>query len=265
MNRRDFLTVVSGAGVASLAGIRPVFGAEQTTTLYLKGLVMVSFEGPMLRIGFPKAPGHKATLQIQPYEGKVRNITLKGNGALETRSQLAVESKIYIPEIVRMSEFYGPGIKSKFDKCPTVIEIPLTAIRSVTTSSVSKDRWTFVRSDNGAEVNTFRPRQIAEALKVELSSNGVLKLDGGRMSIPLETTREILSNYVPEPKDRYPSMFEDHFAHYFEYIEKPPAADFLVVPKKLTGNSTPAPKIGNQFMIDAWPLCYLVLILDILG
>jgi hypothetical protein len=259
MNRRDFLTVVGGVSAASLVGIHSSFAAEQTTTLYLKGLVMVSFEDPMLRIGFPKAPGHKATLQIQPISGNLRTISLKGNGSLESKARILANPKIVTPEIVRMSEFYGPNVRSKFDKCPTVIDIPYSAIRSISTNEVTKDRYTFVRADNGQEVNTFRPRQIAESLKIELSSNGVLRLDGGKMSIPLETTQEIHSDYAPDPKDSYPTMYEDHFAHYFQYIERPPAADFMVVPKKLTGFSSETPRVGNKFMMINWmPMCYLV-------
>jgi hypothetical protein len=265
MNRRDFLTVVGGASVASLAGVRSAWAAEQTTTFYLRGLVMVSFENQMLRIGFPKAPGHKATLQIQPVNGTKRTITLKGNGSLQTNSPGSGQPKVFIPEIVRMSEFYGSGVKAHFEKCPSVIEIPLSAIRSITTSSVSKDRWTFVRADTGVEVNTFRPRQIAEGLKIELSSNGILRLDGMKLSIPLESTQELVSNYEPTAEDKYPSMFEDHFTHYFAYVERPPAADFLVVPKKLTGNSNSTPRIGNHFMWDGGPMCYLILIGELLG
>jgi hypothetical protein len=265
MNRRDFFTVLGGTGVASLAGVRSVFAAERTTTFYLRGLVMVAFENEMLRIGFPKAPGHKAILQIQPVNGTKRTLTLKGNGLLQTNAVATERPKISIPEVVRMSEFYGTGVKAHFEKCPSVIEIPLSAIRSITASSVSKDRWTFVRADTGAEVNTFRPRQIAEGLKIELSSNSVLKLDGMKLSIPLDTTQELVSNYEPATEDKYPGMFEDHFAHYFAYVERPPAADFLVVPKKLTGNSNLTPRVGSRFMIDGGPICYLILICDLLG
>jgi hypothetical protein len=265
MNRRDFFTVVGGASVASLAGVRSAWAAEQTTTFYLRGLVMVAFENQMLRIGFPKAPGHKAVLQIQPINGTKRTLMLKGNGSLQTNSVASAQPKVFIPEIVRMSEFYGPDVKPHFEKCQSVIEIPLSAIRSITTSSVTKDRWTFVRADTGVEVNTFRPRQIAEGLKIELSSNGVLKLDGLKLSIPLDTTQELVSNYEPAPEDKYPSMFEDHFAHYFAYVERPPAADFLVVPKKLTGNLNSTPRVGNRFMIENTPVCYLILVRDLLG
>src|SRR5262245_50499569 len=207
MNRRDLFSVAGGLGVASLAGVRSASAAERTTTFYLRGLVMVAFENDMLRIGFPKAPGHKAVLQIQPVNGTKRTLMLKGNGSVQADSAASGHPKVFIPEIVRMSEFYGPNVKAHFEKCPSVIEIPLSAIRSVTTSSVTKDRWTFVRADTGVEVNTFRPRQIAEGLKIELSSNGILKLDGLKLSIPLETTQELVSNYEPAPEDRSSSMF----------------------------------------------------------
>ena len=165
MNRREFLTVASGVGVASLAGIHPAFAAEQTTSLYLEGLVMVSFEDPVLRIGFPKAPGHKATLQIVPVNGSSRTISLKANGVIETRAIGNGKPRVAVPELVRMSEFYGVDVKSKFEKCPYVIEIPYSAIKSITTSKVTKDRWTFVRADTGKEIETFRPRQVAEGLR----------------------------------------------------------------------------------------------------
>src|SRR5437016_3149793 len=110
MNRRDFLTVVGGASVFSLAGIRPAFAAEQTTTLYLNGLVMVSFEDPVLRIGFPKAPGHKATLKVVPVNGAARMLSLKGRGILETNAVAAGKPRISLPEAVKMSEIYGQDV-----------------------------------------------------------------------------------------------------------------------------------------------------------
>jgi len=268
MNRRDFLAVVGGAGVASVASLAcfnfSAFAAEPatgTTSLYLKGLVMASFEDPnVLRIGFPKAPGHKATLQIVPVKGAMQTIALKGNGVLETKDAATSRPKIVAPELVRMSEIYGPDIKSRFAKCPNVIEIPMSAIRSITTSSVTKDRWTFVRSDNGQEVDTFRPRQIAEGLKIELSSNSVLKLDGGKTTISLANMQEMTSNYAMDPKDVYPDMIVDHFGHYLQYMDRPPAADFIAVPKKVTGAPiSAAPHAGQHYMmIDGTLLCFMV-------
>lgn len=262
MNRRDFLTVLGGAGVASLAGIRPAFAGEQTTDLYLTGLVMVSFEDPILRIGFPKAPGHKATLQIVPVKGSSRSLSLKGNGTLVGSVAGSGKPSIKIPEIVQMSEFFGKGVKANFNHCANIIEIPYSAIKSITTSKVTKDRYTFVRSDSGQAMDSFRPRQVAEGLKLELRSSGTLKLDGGKVSISLATTQELRGEYAPEARDRKPNMVEDHFVHYFQNIERPPAADFLVAPKKLTGAmASAAPRVGNQFMMfDGMPLCFLMAI-----
>ena len=80
------------------------------------------------------------------------------------------------------------------------------------------------------------------------------------MSIPLATIQELRSEYAPEAKNRTPGMVEEHFVHYFQNIERPPAADFLVAPKKLTGAMASAtPRVGNQFMMfDGMPICYLV-------
>src|SRR5438093_951330 len=131
-----------------------------------------------------------------------------------------------------MKEFYGNSVKSHVDQCPSVISIPAAAIRSVTTEEVSKARYTFVRADTGEEVTTFRPRRIAEIIKIDLSSAGTLKLDNGKMNIALDTARELRLEYSP---DRASSMdpFADHFNHYFAYVERPAALDFNVVPRKL--------------------------------
>jgi len=261
MNRREFFTVIGGASVFSMAGIRPIFASEQTTSLYLTGLIMASFEDRGLRVGFPKAPGHKGTLKIVPVSGSTRTIPVRGNGVVETAAPATGRLKARPPEAVRMSEIYGSNIKANFDKCPSVIEIPYAAIKSIASSSVTKDRWTFVRTDNKQEIDTFRPRQIAEGLKLELLSNSVLKLDGGKTQIRLDSTQEILCSYEPEPKDVQPNMYVDHFAHYLQYIERPPAADFRVEPKKLTGAIGGAtPRVGNRFWFAGGPFCFSVII-----
>jgi hypothetical protein len=137
----------------------------------------------------------------------------------------------------------------------------------MTTARVSKDRWTFVRADTNQEIDTFRPRQIGESLRIELLSDSVLKLDGGKTTVKLDSTQELFANYAPAPKDLASNMYADHFVHYMQYVERPPAADFMVVPKKLTGiTAKPTPKIGNQFMMyEETPWCYFVLIGTILG
>jgi hypothetical protein len=260
MNRRDFFTVMGGASVASLAGVRPAVAAGQSTNLYLSGLLMVSLEDEALRIGFPKAHGHKATMKIVPITGSTRTVSFKGNGVVET-SAVGGRPEIFAPEVVRMSEIYGPDVTANFDKCPSVIEIPYAAIKSITTSKVSKDRWTFVRADNKQEIDSFRPRQIAESLKLELTSSSVLKLGAGKTVIKLGSIQEILCNYAPEPQDTYPDMYLDHFVHYVPYIDRPPAADFLIEPKNLTGVvSGASPRVGHRMLLyQGSPFCFVIL------
>jgi len=259
MNRREFITVLGGASALSVINVNPSFAATGTTSLYVKGLVMVDFGNPeFVRLGLPKAPGHKATLGIVPQSGPRMTLSIKGSGKIDPIGLVAsTNPRIAVPELIRMKELYGNTIKSHVDQCPSVISIPSAAIQSVTTTEVSPVRYTFVRADNGKEVTSFRPRQIAETIKIDLSSAGTLKLDSGKVSIPLETARELRLEYAPDRNDSLDS-FADHFNHYFDYIERPAAMDFNVVPKKLSGNSGPVPKIANRFMMDYLAWCYLV-------
>jgi hypothetical protein len=265
MNRREFLNVLGGVSAASLIGTSAFASssadkaAADVTSLYVKGLVMVDLSNrDLIRIGFPKAPGHKATLSILPQSGARRTIAIKGNGSVEAPGIASADPKIFIPEVVRMKEFYGDAVKSHVDKCPSVLSIPANAIHSITTSEVTQSRYTFVRADNGEEVNSFRPRQIAETIKIDLSSAGVLKLDDGKVNIPLETARELRVDYAPEKIDPGFDAYADHFGHYFGYIERPAALDFDVVPRKIGGDSSSTPNVGHHFMmVDNYVACYL--------
>jgi hypothetical protein len=260
MNRRDFLTAIGGAAAVSVTNMPSVFAAPNTTSLYVKGLVMLSTSDPqVVRIGFPKAPGHKATLEVVPQTGASRVLTVKGKGEVQTTGLALSEPKIKVPELVNMKEFYGTAYHSRIEECPIVINIPKAAIQSITTASVSDDRYTFVRADNGLEVTTFRPRQIADTIQIDLSSAAVLKLDNGKVSIPLNTTRELRADYSPG-QSASNGDYADHFQHYFMYIDRPPAADFAVMPKKLGGSSQRTPTVGNNFAAAYWPyyFCYAV-------
>src|SRR5260221_12645298 len=90
MNRREFLSVLGGASAISLAV--PAFASSSATdkdsagitSLYVKGLVMVDLGDPqVVRLGFPKAPGHKATLSIIPQNGIKKYLVIKGKDAVE--------------------------------------------------------------------------------------------------------------------------------------------------------------------------------------
>jgi hypothetical protein len=257
MNRREFVSVMGGVAVLSRATSSFALDGD-TTPLYVKGLVIVDMEdSKALRLAFPKAPGHKATLAIVPENGPRRTMTIKGHGLLEAKNVTGSgDPRIFVPELVRMKEFYGNAIKSKASEAPSIITIPYSAIRSVTTSEVSSDRITFVRADNGKEVDSFRPRRVAETIKIELSSAGVLKLDSGKVSIPLQTARELTVEYTPETMTGFDG-YRDHFQHFFSYVERPAALDFDVVPQKVGGNSSPTPRVGHHFAM-VWPdiFCY---------
>jgi hypothetical protein len=262
MNRREFLSVLGGASALSMINVHPAFAStvdakNGTTSLYVKGLVMVDLGNPdFVRLGFPKAPGHKATLSIVPQTGTKRTLAIKGNGSVEPGRIATVDPRIFVPELVRMKEFYGTGVKSHVDQCPTVITIPSAAIQSMTTAEVSPMRYTFLRSDTGSEIDSFRPRQIAETLKIDLSSAGTLRFDNGKVQIPLEGARELRMQYQPDRTDEI-DPFAAHFNHYFDYVERPAALDFIAVPKKLGGHSAPTPKAGHHF-VDMILFCYLV-------
>jgi len=253
---------MGGATAVSMMNMPSVFAGSNTTSLYVKGLVMLSVSDPaVVRLGFPKAPGHKATLEVVPQTGDRRVLAFKGQGQVEANGFALSEPSIKIPELVSMKEFYGTTYHSRIEECPTLITIPRNAIKSITTATVSDARYTFLRADNGLEVTTFRPRQIADTLKIDLSSAAVLKLENGKVSIPLETARELRADYSPvESASNSGDAYAEHFRHYFMYLDRAAAADFDVVPKKLGESSARTPRVGNNFAAAFWPytFCYAV-------
>ena len=265
MNRREFFSLVAGAGAVSMAipALASTSTADRTatdvTSLYVKGLVMVDLgDSEVIRLGFPKAPGHKATLSIVPQVGEKKVLAMKGKGTIEAPGVASLDAKIFVPDLIRMKEFYGNDVKGHIDHCPGLISIPRNAIRSVTTAELTPVRYTFVRADNGEEVTTFRPRQVADALKIDLSSAGTLKLDDGKV-FPLGSARELRVEYTAEKVDSA-DPFADHFHHYFPYVERPAALDFDVVPRRVGGTApAPTPHEGHHFMmLDNIILCSLV-------
>ena len=169
MNRRDFMTVFGGVSAATVLGNRQLFAFDgETTPFYVRGLVMLTFDDPnYLRLAIPEAHGHKATLSIVPDEGDQRTLAIKGHGALEGIAPNGRKPDLKLPELLDVREIYRDATP-KIDDSPSIISIPWSAIRSVSTNTVSDDRWTFVRTDTGEVVHTVRPRKIAESLKIEL-------------------------------------------------------------------------------------------------
>ena len=264
MNRRHFLTAMGGATAvaASMSHLNKAFAAEATTAFYAKGLMIISFEDPtVLRVGLPKAHAHKATLAMLPRQGNQRLTNLKGAYLVETTATGSGRPDYKIPELIRMQELYGNSIRSRITECPTVISIPYAAIRSITAAEMSPTRYTFVRADNGKEIETFRPRKIAETLKIELLSGAVMKLAGGKESIALDTMKEVHAEYLPEDPASLAGIdaFTAHFPHYNPYLIRPTAANFDVLPKNLAGVSTPTPSAGKSF-VPFWPyhMCFII-------
>jgi hypothetical protein len=145
MNRRDFLAAAGSVTAASMFTTNPLF-AERTTSLYAKGLIIASFEdSQVLRLGFPKASGHKATLDIAPLTGKHQNLIMRGNNIIETADSSSNKPKFVIPEVIRMQELYGDGIRSRVNECPVVLSIPYAAIRNITATDLSPSKYKFVR------------------------------------------------------------------------------------------------------------------------
>ena len=260
MNRRNFMTVFGGVSAATILGNRQLLasGAE-TTSFYVRGLVMLTFDDPnYLRIVIPEAHGHKATLSIVPNEGDQRTLSIEGHGALEGITPNGQKPDLRLPELLHVREIYRDATP-KIDDSPSIISIPWSAIRSVSTNTVSDDRWTFVRTDTGEEVNTVRPRKIAESLKIELVSSGTLKLNNGKASVPLGGAKELWTDFIPVRDDI--GDFVDHFEHYMPYVETSEA--FTVIPKRLgrPRRKATVPPMGNSYaMLFPDPICFLFLL-----
>ena len=264
MNRRYFLSAVGGAtaAAASLGHLNQALAAESSTAFYAKGLIMISFEDPrVLRLGFPKAHAHKATLAMVPKNGGQRTLNLKGAYSVETELTGAGKPDFKIPELIRMQEIYGNGIRSRVNECPIVVSIPYAAIKSITAPETSSTRYTFVRADNGKEIATFRPRKVAETLKIELSSDAVMNLEGGKTPVALNSMKEVHAEYAPEDASVVAGVdaFTAHFPHYNAYLDRPANANFDVLPKNLGPSSSATPRVGNNFM-PIWPsfACFVI-------
>jgi hypothetical protein len=250
------------AAAASLIHVNRAFAAETTTSFYVKGLILVSFEdSKVLRLGLPKAPGHKATLAMVPQSGSRRLLKLKGNYAIETAARATGKPEYKIPELVRMQELHGNNIHSRVNECPTVISIPYAAIKSIAAADLSPDRYTFVRSDNGQEIVSFRPRKLAETLRIELSSDAIMNTEYEKSVVAMSTMKEVHTEYAPDAPATQAEIdaFAAHFSHYYDYLDRPAGANFQAVPKKLGGTSSPTPHVGNHFaMFYPWTGCYVI-------
>jgi hypothetical protein len=201
----------------------------------------------MLRLGLPKAPGHKGRLSMIPQSGSPRSLNLKGAYTIETAARVSDRPEYKIPELIRMQELYGSEVRSRVSECPTGISIPYAAIKAITTADISTSRYTFVRADTGQEVATFRPRRVAETLRIDLSSDAAITLAGERVT--MSTLKEVHAEYSPDapPSQANADAFAMHFPHYLSYLDRPSSANFDVIPRNLDFRPGATPALGNNF------------------
>jgi hypothetical protein len=258
MKRREFMSVAGGAVAISMLPSSSLFAVSQTTPFHVRGLAMLSFSDPQyLRIALPKAPHHAATLVVKALGGEPVETRIEGHGAVAGIAPSGVRPDIRIPELIHIRELYKDAV-AKLDASPSIISVPWSAVASMSTEVVSEDRWTFVFKDTGAEVNSFRPRKIAESIKIDLVSNATLTMNGGKVSVPLAGIEEVRTDFTPMHENA--GGFEDHFDHYMPYVSTADVAE--VVPKKL-GKPTQSATIsgfGNAFAARFFPFtaCFLV-------
>jgi hypothetical protein len=230
----------------------------QAPVVYVRGLAMLQLEDrENLRIALPDAPRHHATITLIMHDGKKRVLPFKGHGALQVADPSNAVPVVKVPEVVRMKEFYGSKITPLLDRSPNMISIPWAGIRRVATEKVSDGRYTFVRKDTGKEVETFRPRQIAESVRIELSSSGALDFGGSKAKIGLEGVKAVWIEYLPEDMTRG-NPYLEHFHHYLHYVDRPSGHRFDVEPKRLTGTAKATARVGNSFWFDVYILCFVV-------
>jgi hypothetical protein len=183
-------------------------------------------------------------------------LPFRGHGAINVLEARSSPASVIVPELVRMKELYGEGVTPLLNRSSNTLSIPWSAIRSVRTQEVTSSRYTFIRKDTGEEIESFRPRQVAESLRIELTSAGSLNFDGTRTAFGSDI-KEIKIEHLPEDLGNNNAYLE-HFHHYLHYALRPSSKQFDVEPRKLYGSSSPRPKIGNSFWIDAEIVCYLI-------
>jgi len=263
MNRREFCMTAGGATALSVLGgsitsLLAREGASGTTPFYMKGLAMVSFGEPeYLTIALPEAPHHTATLQITTAGGATEAHAIRGHGALAGSPAGRPKPEVRIPSLVDVQELY-PGARSRLDKSPTIIRIPWPAVAGIAAETFSEDRWTFVIKETGEEIITFRPRKVAESLRIDLVSSGVLEMNDGKIPVDLASVTEVATEFIPTSHDM--GGYTDHFALYLPYVEIAEHAP-EIEPKQLgvPRTQSPMPTMGHSFAATRmypWSICY---------
>lgn len=256
MNRREFWISAGGAtAVSLLSRSTTLFAAEasdeETTPFLVKGLAMLSLGDPdYLRLALPKAPRHVATFSSLPMHGERTSHDIKGHGQVlgSTRGE---KPNLRLPELIHVQELYRDAV-SRIDSSPTIISIPWSAVRSVAAETLTEDRWTFVWKESGEEVNTFRPRRIAETMRIDLVSSGVLEMNDGDLSVDLGQVQEVSTDFVPAHEDM--GDFTDHFGYYTPYFQTANEAEVAPVKVGRQTQRTVTRALGNSFAsARMWP------------
>jgi hypothetical protein len=256
-----FQTVMAGVCALMLSLASMSFAGEVQTAgpaIFVRGLVMVGVDDrDSLKIAVPDAGGHNATITIVSKNGEKRVLPLAKSQAILTGFTPSASTPVVrVPELVRTKELYGAGVGRRLDDVRTMISIPWSSVAEVTTEKVTTDRYTFVRTDRNEEIDTFRPRQIAESIRIDLASTGNLKFRNNA-TVEFGDAKEVWIEYLP--KDPTANVYEEHFHHYLHYLVLPDGKNFQVQPTKLSGAQARMPRLrmGNAFF-PPYYACYLL-------
>src|SRR5438105_14378383 len=172
MKFRNLLTAISVFAAVTFTSL--AFSAQPETvhppTVFVRGLLMLQLEQQDgLHIVLPDAPGHNANITFVMRDGERRVMPFKGHSAIKIANSESTPV-VKVPELIGLKELFGSDITPKLDHAPNNLSIPWSSIKTVSTDKVSSVRYTFVRKDNGAEIESFRPRNVAESIGIELTS-----------------------------------------------------------------------------------------------
>lgn len=260
MKFRNLLRAVSVFALLSLASMSAFAETDASTSpvVFVKGLLMLQLQQKDgLQIILPEADGHKATITFVMNDGSRQVIPFKGLSSIRNLQAETSQAVVQVPELVRLKELFGDGAKARVDNVPNKVFISWSSIQSMTTEEVSPYRYTFVRKDTGSEIETFRPRNIAETIRIQLTSSGQLDFKALKRDIDVRKVKEIWVEQVPERADSASmDMFQEHFHHYLHYVVRPAGQNFDVEPTRLTSAAANAtPRLGRAFWRGTGGFC----------
>lgn len=246
MRFRNLLAAISvfTACVMTLASQPNISSAP---VVLVKGLLMLQLEQKDgVHIAVPEAPGHKATITFVMRDRQRYSIPFKGHSVIQMAGATGGTPVVKVPELVRMKELYADGFTPRVERSPNSVVIPWGSIAMVSTDKVTDVRYTFVRADNGEEIVAFRPRNIAESIRIDLSASGKLNSELGKARLDLGAVAEIRIEQLPAGMSGM-DMYTQHFYHYFHYIDRAPNLNFDVEPRKVSAGTSYSPRVGQSF------------------